>query len=291
MRRSPRAGPWRPRPQTPRYACPFGRLASTSSVGAWTPCAASSAAVDALDLGSVVRQTHPPVLPYVALEPGRVRRRMWPQGRHGCPSLAELRVDVVASRAGTGLGGIAVAGVTVPCGRSSRTVNRQLSSRCAVVRMVATAGSSAACRRTASVRCRTMPLCGRRGRRQAGRPAATRYRWPITGNGRQQLRGVASRPRSRRGSGAPLRGLPGVRRPSSTGQTWSERPDRLHPAGPPGLSFGWSPTSCIPQLSSRQAAAVLVVADAFVSARTPPSGRGCPGPRLRSSVAAAAWPG
>ena len=36
------------RPQTPRYACQFGRLASTSSVGAWTPCAASSAAVDAL---------------------------------------------------------------------------------------------------------------------------------------------------------------------------------------------------------------------------------------------------
>ena len=36
------------RPQTPRYACQFGRLASTSSVGAWTPCAGSSAAVDAL---------------------------------------------------------------------------------------------------------------------------------------------------------------------------------------------------------------------------------------------------
>ena len=233
MRRSPRAGPWRPRPQTPRYACPFGRLASTSSVGAWTPCAASSAAVDALDLGSVVRQTHPPVLPYVSLEPGRVRRRMWPQGRHGCPSLAELRVDVVASRAGTGLGGIAVAGVTVPCGRSSRTVNRQLSSRCAVVRMVATAGSSVACRRTASVRCRTMPLCGRRGRRQAGRPAATRYRWPITGNGRQQLRGVASWPRSRRGPALHFAGFraSGGRAPLARrgpkGQTGCTRPARL----------------------------------------------------------------
>ena len=47
MRRSTRAGPCRPSPQTRRYACQFARLASTSSVGAWTPCAASSAAVDA----------------------------------------------------------------------------------------------------------------------------------------------------------------------------------------------------------------------------------------------------
>ena len=51
MRRSPRAGPCRPRPQTRRYACQFARLASTSSVGAWTPCAASSAAVDAVAVG------------------------------------------------------------------------------------------------------------------------------------------------------------------------------------------------------------------------------------------------
>ena len=41
MRRSPRAGPYRLRLQTTPYACQFGRLASTSSVGAWTPCAAS----------------------------------------------------------------------------------------------------------------------------------------------------------------------------------------------------------------------------------------------------------
>ena len=36
--------------ETPRYACRFGRLASTSSVGAWTPCAASSATVETLGL-------------------------------------------------------------------------------------------------------------------------------------------------------------------------------------------------------------------------------------------------
>ena len=47
---------------------------------------------------------------------------------------------------GNGTGGIAVAGVKVSCGRSSRTVSRQISGRCAFVRMVATAGSSAACR-------------------------------------------------------------------------------------------------------------------------------------------------
>ena len=39
-------------PRPPRYACQFGRLASTSSAGAWTPCVASSAVVDALGLGS-----------------------------------------------------------------------------------------------------------------------------------------------------------------------------------------------------------------------------------------------
>ena len=47
MRRSPRAGPCRPRHQTPRYACRFGSLASTSWVDAWTPCVASSVAIDA----------------------------------------------------------------------------------------------------------------------------------------------------------------------------------------------------------------------------------------------------
>ena len=40
-RRSPRAGPCRPRPRTRRYACRSGRLASTSPAGAWTPCAVS----------------------------------------------------------------------------------------------------------------------------------------------------------------------------------------------------------------------------------------------------------
>ena len=60
MRRSPSAGPCRLRSQTARYACQFGRLASTSSLGAWTPCAASSAAVDALGSGPVVRQTRRP---------------------------------------------------------------------------------------------------------------------------------------------------------------------------------------------------------------------------------------
>ena len=48
--RSPRAGPCRPPSQTSRPACQFGRLASTSSAGAWTPCAGSSAAVDASGL-------------------------------------------------------------------------------------------------------------------------------------------------------------------------------------------------------------------------------------------------
>ena len=59
MRRSPRAGPRRLRPQTPRYACQFGRLASTSSVGAWTPCVASSAVVDALGSGPRRRPNTP----------------------------------------------------------------------------------------------------------------------------------------------------------------------------------------------------------------------------------------
>ena len=35
-RRSPRAGPCRPRPPSRRHACPAGRLASTSPAGAWT---------------------------------------------------------------------------------------------------------------------------------------------------------------------------------------------------------------------------------------------------------------
>ena len=48
--RSPRAGPCRPPSQTSRPDCQFGRLASTSSAGAWTPCAGSSAAVDASGL-------------------------------------------------------------------------------------------------------------------------------------------------------------------------------------------------------------------------------------------------
>ena len=52
---------------------------------------------------------------------------------------------------------------------------------CAVVRMVATAGSSAACRCTASAAPHRAGLRRLRGRRQAGRPAATRHRWPTTG--------------------------------------------------------------------------------------------------------------
>ena len=35
------------------------------------------------------------------------------------------------------------------------------------------------------------PAFGRRGRRQAGRLAATRRRWPATGNGRDRRRGIA----------------------------------------------------------------------------------------------------
>ena len=183
MRRSRRAGPCRPRPQTPRYACQFGRLASTSSVGAWTPCVASSVAVDTW---AWVRR------PPNTVCGGRAAR---PQGGYGCASLAELQEGngdmggCCGFEGGNGPEGIAVAGVTVPYGRSSRAVSRQLSSRCAVVRMVATAGPSGA-----GARCRTMPVFGRRGRRQAGRPAATRHRWRTTGNGRQQLGGVASRP-------------------------------------------------------------------------------------------------
>ena len=52
-----------------------------------------------------------------------------------------MRVDVVGGEGGNGAGGIAVAGVKVSCGGSPRTVSRQLSGRCAIVRMVATAGS------------------------------------------------------------------------------------------------------------------------------------------------------
>ena len=59
MRRSPRTGRCRPRHQTPRYACQFGSLASTSSVDAWTPCAASSAAVDALSPSSAEHARQP----------------------------------------------------------------------------------------------------------------------------------------------------------------------------------------------------------------------------------------
>ena len=59
------------RPQTPRSACQFGRLASTSSVGTWTPCAASSAAVDALGSDPSSAEHARPSLP------GRVRRRAW----------------------------------------------------------------------------------------------------------------------------------------------------------------------------------------------------------------------
>ena len=64
MRRSPRARPGRPRSHAPRYACQFGRLASTSSVGAWTPCAASSAALECFGLWVPA----PPASPHVALD-------------------------------------------------------------------------------------------------------------------------------------------------------------------------------------------------------------------------------
>ena len=51
---------------------------------------------------------------------------------------------------GNGAGGYRGSGGEGLCGRSPRTVSRQLSGRCAFVRMVATAVSSAACRCTAS---------------------------------------------------------------------------------------------------------------------------------------------
>ena len=53
-------------------------------------------------------------------------------------------------RGSGGEGLVRYAELRIACGRSSRTASRQLSGRCAVVRMVATAGSSAACRCTAS---------------------------------------------------------------------------------------------------------------------------------------------
>ena len=76
-------------------------------------------------------------------------------GGVGCGDAAAAEGDGDAGgclglEGGNGAGGIAVAGVKVSCGGSPRTVSRQLSGRCAVVRMVATAVSSAACRCTAS---------------------------------------------------------------------------------------------------------------------------------------------
>ena len=79
------------RPQTPRYACQFGRLVSTSSVGAWTPCAASSAAVDALGSDPSSAEHARPSYRTAASNRGefdavRGGRTVPPQARHGCAS-------------------------------------------------------------------------------------------------------------------------------------------------------------------------------------------------------------
>ena len=108
------------------------------------------------------------------------------------------------SRAGTGPGGYRGSGVTVSCGRSSGTVRRQLSSRCAVVRMVATAGYAG----RAGARCRTMSLFGRRGPRQAGRPAGCCANTDVRPRATARSNCGASRPgpEAAEGPGAPLRG-------------------------------------------------------------------------------------
>ena len=100
---------------------------------------------------------------------------------------------------GNGAGGIAVPGVRVSCGRSSRTVSRQLSGRCAVVRMVATAGSSAACRCTASAS-------------QAGPSSRRRQRhgwtWPLAVMTPPLVTSEPSAPPA--GDGPRVRGRPGL---------------------------------------------------------------------------------
>ena len=124
MRRSPRAGPCRPRPQTPRYACQFGRLASTSSVGAWTPCAASSAAVDALGLGpSSAKHARQPYRTS-PLEPGRVRRRVW--RTHRPPPRPAVRGRPLLGRVAGGTAAAPWARPGDPCGRCAEAAVRKV---------------------------------------------------------------------------------------------------------------------------------------------------------------------
>ena len=70
--------------RTARYACQFGRLASTLSA-AWTPCAASSAAVDAWGLG-VRRPPNTPASPTARHPRGELRRCVWRTRRPPPPS-------------------------------------------------------------------------------------------------------------------------------------------------------------------------------------------------------------